>query len=50
MAEKSLSASKSSKKQGKKGTSEESISHVRELAWAGQHAQAIELATQELTG
>jgi len=28
--------------------SEQTIATVRQLAWAGQHAQAIELATQEL--
>ena len=62
MAKKSLSVNKGIEGQGEKGTravkrtggkqqagKENVVSRVRELAWEGKHAQAIELATQALS-
>ncbi|HLA08539.1 MAG TPA: hypothetical protein VJ022_13915, partial [Anaerolineales bacterium] len=56
MTKKSSSVSKAVKRGvGKKDSSQRSaisdqiISQVRELAWTGQHAQAIDIATQELS-
>src|SRR5512134_2192733 len=56
MAKKSSSVSKAVKRgEGKKDSgepsavSDQTISRVRELAWMGKHAQAIDLATQALS-
>src|SRR5215204_5557594 len=56
MTKKSSSVNKAVKRGTKKkdgsqqsAVSEQTISRVRELAWMGQHAQAIELATEPLS-
>ena len=55
MTKKSSAVRKATSRGGKKksedqqpAVSDQIIARVRELAWAGQHAQAIELATQKL--
>ena len=55
MAKESLAVRKTVKRRAKKKDSnhhavinDQIISRVRELAWTGQHTQAIELATQAL--